>query len=142
MAGKKDEIRLKDIKRTSCSGGNSFDCRVVTNNKGVEAGELKPGEHYQGFKKVCYRCFTYLGCSVCAQRDDELICLSCDSNLDPPGNWGTKRAVRKHGHIIRDPEVAKEAWKIVHMRGKGQINQVEQDRLFADLSRISGYNFR
>jgi len=138
---KKKVTRLSDIKRTPCSGGNSFDCKVITNNKGVEAGELKAGEHYQGFRKSCYRCGTYLGCSVCAQNDSELICLNCDSDLNPPGNWGTKRAMRKHGRIIRDPEVAKEAWKIVKMRENGQINQQEQDKLFADLGRVTGYNF-
>jgi hypothetical protein len=78
---------------------------------------------------------------MCAQAPAELICLNCDSDLKPPGNWGTKEAMHKHGRIIRDQAVAAEAMAIVRLRGEGKIDQGEQVRLFADLSRLSGYKF-
>jgi hypothetical protein len=100
-----------------CHGGRSFDCRR--------------DEHDQGTKLFCERCKIYLGCSRCANRRADLICLVCD-------NWANPTALRKHGRMIRDKELASEYWKIVNMRMSGALTQEESDRSFLDLASAFG----
>lgn len=50
--------------------------------------------------------------------------------------------MKRHGRIVRDPDTTQEAMSIIKLRGEGRIDQAEQDKLFAELSKVSGYKFR
>lgn len=134
-------IRKTNVDEVICAGGNSFGCKFLT-GEDEDKNLMAPGKHLRGkWWRGCYRCGTYLGCSLCAERIDELICLNCDKDLRPPGNWGTTQAMRKHGRIVRDKDTASSAFSIIRLRLDGKIDEKEQNKLFADLSRVSGYNF-
>jgi len=120
---KPDQAEPEDI----CQGGFSFDCRKITGK------DMPFGHHMRGRWFGCFHCGTYLGCTACAQREDELICLNCDSHLKPPGNWGTQKAWSKHGRIIRDLDIKKEAFNILRMRSEGRITEDDSNCFYTEL---------
>src|SRR5690349_3571099 len=73
------------VDSTQCSGGRSFNCRH--------------DEHPKGKHSVsCFRCGAYLGCSICAERASEVICLECN-------NFGHRKGIAKHGNVVPNRKV-------------------------------------
>lgn len=75
---------------------------------------------------LCYRCKKRLGCSSCVASAYDLICLSCH-------DWGTERAMERHGPMVKDRERQAAGWKIVLMADAGTLIEEDIDRLFQEL---------
>ena len=104
--------KTKEGKAEHCRGGDSYGCDRT--------------EHPTGRRKFeCWRCHKYMGCSNCISGENELVCNLCH-------NWANLQTHARHGAKV--PLMKQiDAMKIVGMRERGQINDAEVDRMFAEL---------
>lgn len=66
-------------------------------NDPCEAGQSFGRHHFihkQARKVVCFKCKTFMGCTLCCEIPRELLCLRCH-------DWATSAALEQHGHIVR-----------------------------------------
>lgn len=71
--------------KSSCSRGRSYFSRYI-------------GDHDAADTVVCYRCGARMGCKLCCERDEELICLDCH-------NWAARAGVERHGDVTPSDKV-------------------------------------
>lgn len=98
----------KEPKSVLCVGGRSFGCR-----------RMEP--HATTNKYYCYRCNADLGCKLCAQPLNELICLRCRDN-------GSQEAEDKHGRMVRDRDLGAEAFALIGKVLTGKISEADAVR--------------
>ena len=82
----KDKTSLAD--QNLCQGGRSWGCRHEEHPKSQKRPNI-----------YCYRCGERMGCFLCVQIPEELLCLRCH-------DWATEKAMGKHGPIVVDKKMA------------------------------------
>lgn len=95
-------------KSVLCVGGRSFGCKRIEPHATVN-------------KYHCHRCNADLGCKLCAQPIDELICLNCRDN-------GSREAEEKHGRMIRDRQLGAEAFALIGKIFDGKVTEADAIR--------------
>lgn len=134
MPTAKNELIVREGAKTDnlCRGGRSFNCKRTSESADPDGRILGP--HQRSLPVYCRKCDLYMGCSVCAERIDDMVCLRCN-------DWATDAAERQHGKMVPHDVALRELKKIVELAGVKKIepasnNEVGRERDFYNVDKM------
>lgn len=123
--------------RAVCAGGRAFGFKQTSGthrfrtpktyddwSRGLIGIHIEKDEAARAYR--CRKCQTFMGCWTCAGDIATLICNQCE-------DWANDISERVHGRMVKDPELARECWKIVDMRRSGQIGDDDIVPMFKNI---------
>jgi hypothetical protein len=90
--------------------------------------DLLGKQHHSRVLYFCQWCNQQLGCRLCCQMPQEIICGRCHE-------WGMLAGIKQHGRLIAQElkESGMEAHRIIQMVERGSLTHIEGERLIFEM---------
>jgi hypothetical protein len=96
-----------------CKGGYGFDRQ--TREPHEKLGDEKD--------YTCMGCGRWQGCRRCIPNVSDIVCTYCE-------DWANLKTLRRHGPMVKDPELKGYGMKLVSLCGTGKITEAEMKQLW------------